>query len=101
MKTRMVVMIVTILFASSSHGSGNKEILEALQIAKVAGMCGALKQITSFQETTQMPGGNEFILRFFQTESARLGMELQDFLKSCIDSTDEYIKLVEELHGGN
>lgn len=39
---------------------------DMLVTAKVAGMCGTFKQMFAFQEATQMPGGDEFIERFFE-----------------------------------
>nr|DAL97154.1 MAG TPA: hypothetical protein [Caudoviricetes sp.] len=66
---------------------------DMLVTAKVAGMCGTFKQMFAFQEATQMPGGDEFIERFLNTEISRLGMSLQEFMKLCTDSIESYNKL--------
>ena len=46
--------------------------------------------MASFQESTKMPGGDEFLLRFLATEQARLGMSPQEFLKACQKSISTY-----------
>lgn len=58
--------------------------------SKMAGMCGAIKQMAIFQESTNMPGGNEFLQRFLTTEQARLGMNPQEFLEACQKSISAY-----------
>ena len=63
---------------------------DMLGTAKVAGMCGAIKQMAIFQESTNMPGGNEFLQRFLTTEQARLGMTPQQFLEACQKSISIY-----------
>jgi hypothetical protein len=64
--------------------------------AKIAGMCGAIKQMAAFQEATQMPGGNDFLVRFINTEAARLGKDLRAFMQDCVGITKrhgQYMKL--------
>jgi hypothetical protein len=45
-----------------------------LAIAKMAGACGILDSMIQMQKTTKMPGGDEFVTRFWSVEAARLGM---------------------------
>jgi hypothetical protein len=71
-------------------------IKEALIETKVAGMCGTLKQLTAFQEATKMKGGDDFILRFFNTESARLGQTLEEFLLRCQYAAKNYAEIATE-----
>ena len=74
----------------------NEELIDLLTITKVAGMCGTFKQMATFQESTKMPGGDEFILRFMNTEAARLGKTLPQFLNECKSAVDIYTKTMEE-----
>ena len=71
------------------------DMLSILSMAKVTGMCGMLKQLTNFQETTRMDGGDQFILRFLRVEAARLGVTIEEFLERCKTSTSEYNKYTE------
>jgi len=65
-------------------------LVALLQAAKVSGMCGVFYQMGKFQDATQLPGGDEFILRFIKTEAARLGLTLEAFLDRCASSTKMY-----------
>lgn len=66
-------------------------IIGQLVNAKFTGMCGTIRQLASFQVSTQMDGGSEFMLRFVRTEAARLGYENADALMAkCQDSIAEY-----------
>ena len=70
-----------------------------LVLGKAAGMCGLFRQMILFQEATQMEGGDDFIVRFYQTEAARLGKTTEEFGTTCIDVTNkygEYYKLFEK-----
>lgn len=66
-------------------------------ISKMTGICGVLSQMVQFQETTKMPGGAEFIARFWSTEFARLDMPRETFLKNCKGSISAYDRLWETL----
>lgn len=61
-----------------------------LVLAKMAGACGIIKSMTAFQESTKLPGGDEFIARFMQLETARLNVSLESYLKTCVDSVAMY-----------
>lgn len=61
--------------------------------AKLAGVCGAYKQMADFQAATQMPGGDEFIERFAATEMARLGMSIPEFTALCEQAINNYNNL--------
>lgn len=47
-------------------------------------------QMARFQKDTLMPGGDEFLARFLNTESARLGMTYEQYLKQCTDAAKVY-----------
>jgi len=84
------IFILYISVSVAEDETGNPYLVDALYSAKYTGMCGALRQMSSFQEVTKMPGGDEFILRFIKTEAARLGLTLEAFLDRCASSTKMY-----------
>ena len=84
-------------FFQSHYCLAQQDTLEAQRLvittSKFAGMCGVVRQLAYFQESTQMPGGNEFIVRFLSTEAARLGYTLEQFLAKCVEVTEEYSRI--------
>ncbi|MNJ68700.1 hypothetical protein D3C77_649690 [compost metagenome] len=59
----------------------------ALSSAKIAGSCSMFLQMVSFQQATKMPGGDEFLERFYGMELARLGISPDQYAKMCGDAT--------------
>jgi hypothetical protein len=64
-----------------------------LAIAKMAGACGILDSMIQMQKTTKMPGGDEFVTRFWSVEAARLGMTVEQLSQRCNESIGAYNKL--------
>lgn len=64
--------------------------LELMVLSKFTGLCGSFTQMVAFQEATQMQGGYEFLNRFWATESARLGMTMEEFGTQCGASIKRY-----------
>lgn len=93
----LLSLILTFSTVTNIYANENKEILDSIALGKIAGMCGLVKQMATFQNTTQMKGGNEFITRFLNTEATRLGMSLEVFLSGCIKSVDNYTRVIESL----
>lgn len=90
MKRINIIIISLLLTPLSFADTGSDDLIDILVIAKSTGMCGTFKQLSAFQESTKMPGGDEFILRFLNTESARLGKTLPELLKQCQTSVKMY-----------
>ncbi|WP_316423345.1 hypothetical protein [Escherichia coli] len=87
----LILFFSTIVCAKPKSDNGDLKGLQELMItSKVAGMCGTIKQMATFQESTKMPGGDEFLQRFLTTEQARLGMNPQEFLEACQKSISAY-----------
>ncbi|NQY88359.1 MAG: hypothetical protein HRT51_11565 [Colwellia sp.] len=97
----MKIIKIFIFFFALCSGYVNaneaKSINDMLITAKIAGMCGAISQIVTFQETTKMPKGDEFVLRFLNTEAARLGKSVTEFLQDCVAASQKYGDLSREL----
>ena len=89
------VLLFILLAPSMIQANENEAILDMLVTAKLTGMCGMMKQMTSFQEATRMEGGDQFIIRFFRVEAARLGVTVEELLVKCKVSTSAYNKYVE------
>lgn len=90
------VAIYLILVSGMSHANDNDEndtVMEILVVAKATGMCGAIKQMSAFQEATKMPGGDDFMHRFINTEAARLGKTLPEWLGQCKKAVAIYTEL--------
>lgn len=64
-----------------------------LATAKFAGACGILDSMITFQKTTRMPGGEDFVVRFWAVEAARLGLSVQALSDRCSQSITAYDKL--------
>ncbi|WP_345970897.1 hypothetical protein WCX72_03385 [Sulfurimonas sp. HSL1-6] len=90
-----------LLLNANANDNENKPLINLMIIAKATGMCGTIKQLTAFQESTKMPGGDEFILRFVNTEAARLGKTVPQFLSECQSSIEIYTKTMQSLGFGN
>ena len=72
-------------------------LVNLMIVSKATGMCGLLRQMVTFQETTKMPGGDAFIERFLKTEMARLDKTTPEFLKECSAAISSYNKTMEAL----
>lgn len=66
-----------------------------LAVAKMAGACGILDSMIDLQKTTKLPGGDEFVVRFWTVEAARLGMSVEDLSQQCNEAVEAYTKLWE------
>ncbi|ECS5094829.1 hypothetical protein ACDA25_003469 [Salmonella enterica subsp. enterica serovar Schwarzengrund] len=87
----LLLCLSSIANAETKSDDSSFDEIQGLMIAsKMAGMCGAIKQMATFQESTKMPGGDEFLQRFLTTEQARLGMNPQEFLEACQKSISIY-----------
>jgi hypothetical protein len=72
------------------HAKEENIASQLMVISKMTGACGVMQQMASFQRTTQMPGGTEFIERFWRTEFARLGKTQAQFIKECEQAIEIY-----------
>jgi hypothetical protein len=101
------VLAVPILFALATVSYGQRQstaqepssaitIESILVIGKASGACGILNLQLQFQTNTKMTGGDEFVVRFWTTEAARLGMTLEEYAtKHCQSSLSSYDRLFE------
>ncbi|WP_454842883.1 hypothetical protein [Pseudomonas hormoni] len=84
------VLLLSISSISWADESTSNAGLEILATAKMSGGCGILGQMVSFQESTKMAGGTEFLNRFMTTEAARLGFTLDKYVAMCRHVHEKY-----------
>ncbi len=93
MKNIALVILLLIPYNVQAEEVGKEDmsaITDLMIVAKATGMCGVYRQMAIFQESTKMSGGNEFILRFLNTEAARLGHTPESFMQQCAQVTEKY-----------
>ncbi|MDP5036707.1 MAG: hypothetical protein NWQ42_11380 [Alishewanella sp.] len=75
----------------------NDERIQMMIVAKATGMCDALSQIITFQQTHKMPGSDQFVIRFLNDEAARLNKSLDDYMAQCAAVSEQYHRYMNEL----
>lgn len=91
---RKFFLILTAVLAWPAS-AGDASIVQDMALAsKFAGVCGVMQQMATFQKSTQMPGGDQFIERFWKTEFARLGKSQETFLRECEGAIAIYDKIM-------
>jgi hypothetical protein len=84
------LLLVTLSSVAWSEQDNGDELKELLVSAKFSGGCSIIGQMAAFQQTTKMPGGEDFLIRFLSTESARLGMTQQQYMQHCTGANKVY-----------
>jgi len=85
----IVLALIFPLIAVAEEGESESDettewLIQMMVTAKATGMCGLFSQMSRFQQTTQIPGGDEFMARFLRTEAARLGYSIEEFTETCV-----------------
>lgn len=93
---KFILIIFSLALSSMTLANDEKEnsdfALGMLATGKLSGGCGIFKLQIVFQENTGLPGGNDFIARFWTTEAARLGMSLKEYAEACHKAIENYKK---------
>ena len=97
MKKVVLAIIAQLMVFSATAEESNDAVIGLLVAAKATGVCGTYRQMALFQESTQMPGGDEFIVRFINTEVTRLGKTQEEFFNECRVAVDTYQSTMEVL----
>lgn len=79
--------------ALPAHAADDLSPQGLLSVAKMAGACGILDSMIQLQRTTKLPGGEEFVTRFWSVEAARLGYSVQQLSDVCNKTIDAYNRL--------
>jgi len=92
--TLFVVLCIAIALMVPSHAADDLSPQGVLSVAKMAGACGILDSMIQLQKTTKLPGGDEFVTRFWSVEAARLGYSVQQLSDVCDKSIEVYNRLL-------
>lgn len=80
-------------FIMPAHAEDDLSIQGMLSLSKLTGACGILNSMIQFQEATKLDNGEIFVVRFWATEAARLGMTSTELATQCNKSVTAYDKL--------
>lgn len=86
----LLLLFPLIANAEEANNEAGDQLVSMMVVAKATGMCGVLSQLVRFQETTKMKGGDEFVMRFLNTEAARLGHTVESYVGQCPDVIEKY-----------
>jgi len=86
-------LVLAVCLSTTSYADSDLSTQELLAIAKISGACGILQSMSAFQNSTQMSGGDEFLIRYWSTEAARVGKTPDQYILEC----NQYIDLYEKL----
>ncbi|GAA5446115.1 hypothetical protein Misp06_04324 [Microbulbifer sp. NBRC 101763] len=85
-----VVLFSGFVVAEDKAQDDMSSVIDMMIVAKATGMCGVLSQLINFQQTTKMAGGDEFLVRFLNTEAARLGHTTESMVGQCPAVVEKY-----------
>lgn len=91
---RKILLMLTVTFAWPASADDASIVQDMALASKFAGVCGVMQQMATFQKSTQMPGGDKFIERFWKTEFARLGKSQETFFRECEGAIAIYDKIM-------
>lgn len=92
---KKLVLLILFIVSWTPHVKAEDLSINGLMAgAKMSGGCGIIKQMFQFQDATQMPGGEEFIMRFLNTEYARLELSQSEYFELCVKSNEMYQEMV-------
>ena len=86
----LLLLVPALANAEESDKEAGDQLVSMMVVAKATGMCGVLSQLVRFQETTKMKGGDEFVMRFLNTEAARLGHTVESYIGQCPSVIEKY-----------
>jgi len=95
---KKIILILVSAIPLLAYSGDSNPAQDLMIISKMTGACGVLFQMAEFQKSTKMPGGENFISRFWKTEFARLGKTQEQFLNECqlsISTYDQYMKTLD------
>lgn len=88
-----IIILTYFIFSLPVSAAEEKTIQDLMLISKFTGVCGVMQQMGAFQSSTKMPGGAQFIERFWKAEFARLGKTQEQFFQECEASIATYTNL--------
>jgi hypothetical protein len=89
----LALLVLTLSMPSVLRAEDKIDPQGVLAIAKITGACGIMDEMISFQTKTKMAGGDDFVARFWQAESARQGKTVQQMSDDCNKAIGAYDNL--------
>lgn len=97
-----LVVPAIVLCCNPAHSQdGNIEFEGLMAAAKYSGFCGVISSMLRFQEETKMPGGDEFVARYINTEAARQGMTVANIGVQCKKAIAMYDSIMSAAQDSN
>ncbi|MCA3083537.1 MAG: hypothetical protein ING69_12880 [Rhodocyclaceae bacterium] len=92
---KLLLLSCAALFAVAVPATAQNDLSAQAKLAtaKFAGACGILDSMINVQKTTGIPGGDDFVTRFWAVEAARLGLSVKGLSDRCDQSIIAYEKL--------
>jgi len=87
---KLFFSLTLVLFSFRAEAADQLEPQAVLAIAKIAGSCGILDEMLTFQKKTRMKGGEAFVERFWETEAARRGVTVKQMSDDCDHAINSY-----------
>lgn len=87
-------LLFSLGFSVACFAEDDLSIESLMALGKLTGACGIMNSQIVFQQTTGMPEGDEFLVRYWTTEAARLGMTIEKYGASCSQSIDSYDQFI-------
>jgi len=88
-----VLGLVVGSWVTTARAQDDLNVQSLMAIAKMSGACGILDSQLTFQQTTKLPGGDEFVVRFWRVEATRLGLAMQEYSDRCDQAIAAYDRL--------
>jgi hypothetical protein len=94
MRNQILATLVGLFgLASALAADSNSDARKMLSLSQMTGACRTMEQMVNFQKTARLPGGDEFIGKFWAAEFARQGITRATFLDECERSLAAYDEL--------
>jgi hypothetical protein len=82
-----------LLLATIPASAENPSPQAVLMVANVAGECDVLYSMVEFQKKNNITGGNEYVAKFWASESAKMNLTVEQLSDRCGKSITAYDKL--------
>ncbi|MBN8964342.1 MAG: hypothetical protein J0H89_02945 [Rhizobiales bacterium] len=86
----LLIATAALAISMPAQAQGTVDAPSILSVAKLTGACGIMDAMIHFQKTTRLPGGDEFVARFWAVEAARLGVTVKQPSDRCDAAVKSY-----------
>jgi len=90
---RLLTLLLFVTVASLPARAQGVSPQSVLMIANVAGECDVLYSMVEFQKKNNINGGQEYVAKFWASESAKMGLTVEQLSERCSKASAAYEKL--------